>query len=74
MRLVIDFDKKHKNLFYEVVKATGATIIEEEPEFWMDYPEHVRAGVEKGLEQAKNGQTKSYEEVKKILADRKANI
>jgi hypothetical protein len=70
MRLVIELDEKYKNLYYEVAKATQATIVEEEPEYWMDYPEHVRAGVQKSLEQAKNGQTKSYEEVKKILADR----
>ena len=70
MRLVIELDEKYKNLFYEVAKAAKATIIEEEPEFWMDYPEHVRAGVEKSLEQVKNGQTKSFEEVKKILANR----
>jgi len=72
MRLVIDLDEKYKNLFFEVVKAAKAKIIEieDEPEFWMDYPEHVRAGVLKSLEQAKNGQTKSYEEVKNILATR----
>ena len=70
MRLVIDLDEKYKDIFYEAVKAAKATIIEDEPEFWMDYPEHVQAGVQKSLEQAKNGQTKSYEEVKKILAER----
>jgi hypothetical protein len=70
MRLVIDLDEKYKNLFYEVVKAAKATIVEEEPEFWTDYPEHVRAGIEKSLEQVKNGKTKSFEEVKKILANR----
>jgi hypothetical protein len=70
MRLIIDFDEKYKNLFYEVVKATNAIIVEDEPEFWMDYPEHVRVGVQKSLEQAKNGQTKSYKEAKKILANR----
>lgn len=73
MRLVIELDEKYKNLFYEVAKATKATIIEEEPEFWMDYPEYVRAGVEKSLEQAKNGQTKSFEEVKKIITNRWAS-
>ncbi|HEY8781655.1 MAG TPA: hypothetical protein VIM16_08585 [Mucilaginibacter sp.] len=36
----------------------------------MNYPEHVKAGIEKGIEQVKNGQTKSYDEVKKILASR----
>ena len=70
MRLVIDFDEKYKNLFYEVVKATDAIIIEEEPDFWTELPDHVKAGIEKSLEQAKNGQTKSYKEVKKILANR----
>ena len=70
MRLVIDLDEKYKDLFYDLVKTAKATIVKEEPEFWMDYPEHVRAGVEKSLQQAKNGQTKSFEEVKKILADR----
>jgi len=70
MRLVIDVDEKYKNLFYEAVKATKATIVEEEPEFWMEYPAHVRAGVEKSLEQAKSGKTKTFEEVKKILASR----
>ena len=70
MRLVIDLEEKYKNLFYEVVKAAKATIVKEEPDFWTELPEHVKAGIEKGLEQAKNGQTKSYEEVKKILANR----
>jgi hypothetical protein len=70
MRLVIDLDEKYKNLFYEVVKAAQATIIEEEADFWTELPDHVKAGIEKGIEQAKNGQTKSYEEVKKILANR----
>jgi hypothetical protein len=70
MRLVIDLDEKYKNLFYEVVKAAKATIVEEEPEFWMEYPDHARDGIEKSLEQVKNGKTKSFEEVKKILANR----
>ena len=70
MRLVIDLDEKYKDLCYEIVKATHATIVEEETEHWMEYPEHVKAGVQKGLEQLRNGQTKSYEEVKKILASR----
>jgi hypothetical protein len=72
MRLVIDFDEKYKDLFYHLIKTAKATIVKEEPEFWMDYPEHVRAGIEKSLEQVKNGQTKSYEEVKKMLANRKS--
>jgi hypothetical protein len=70
MRLVIDIDEKYKNLFYEVVKAAQATIVEEEQDFWTELPDHVKVGIEKGIEQAKNGQTKSYEEVKKILANR----
>jgi hypothetical protein len=69
MRLIIDIDEKYKNLFFEAAKAAKATIVEE-PDFWLDLPEHVKAGIEKSLEQAKNGQTKSYEEVKKILAKR----
>jgi len=69
MRLVIDLDEKYKNLFYEVVKAAQATIINEEPDFWTELPEHVKAGIKKSQEQVRNGQTKSYEEVKKILAD-----
>ena len=73
MRLVIEFDEKYKNLFYEVVKVTKANIITEETEFSMEYPEHVRAGVEKSLEQVGNGQTKTFEEVKKILAERWPN-
>jgi len=70
MRLVIELDEKYKGLFYEAVKATDATIIEEESDFWLDLPEHVKTGIEKGLEQVENGQTKSYEAVKKILAER----
>jgi predicted transcriptional regulator len=70
MRLVIDIDEKYKNLFFEAARAAKATIVVEEPDFWTELPEHVKAGIEKGLEQAKNGQTKSYEEVKKILANR----
>jgi len=71
MRLVIDIDEKYKNLFYEAAKATKATIVEEEDgELWADLPVHVKVGIEKSLEQAKNGQTKSYQEVKKILANR----
>jgi hypothetical protein len=70
MRLVIDLDEKYKALFYEAAKATESTIIEEEVDFWHELPAHVKQGIEKSLEQAKNGQTKSYEEVKKILANR----
>jgi hypothetical protein len=70
MRLVIDLDEKYKNLFYEVVKAARATIVKEEPDFWTELPEHVKAGIKKSQEQVRNGQTKSYEEVKKILAER----
>jgi hypothetical protein len=68
MRLVIDLDEKYKNLFYEVVKAANASIVEEEPDFWTTLPDHVKAGIKKSQEQATNGQTKTYEEVKKILA------
>jgi TRAP-type C4-dicarboxylate transport system substrate-binding protein len=70
MRLIIDFDEKYKDLFYEAAKATKATIVEEKQDFWEELPAHVQKGIEKSLEQAKNGQTKSYEEVKKILANR----
>jgi len=70
MRLVIDLDKKYKNLFYEVVKATKSSIVEEKLDFWNELPEHVKAGIEKSQEQAKNGQTKSFKQVKKILAGR----
>ncbi|MDB5151317.1 MAG: hypothetical protein JWR54_68 [Mucilaginibacter sp.] len=68
MRLVIDLDEKYKNLFLQVAKAAKATVIIEEPDFWTELPEHVKAGVEKSLKQAESGQTKSFEEVKKILA------
>ncbi|HWZ04448.1 MAG TPA: hypothetical protein VNX40_12615 [Mucilaginibacter sp.] len=71
MRLIIEVDEKYKNLFYELSKATGAIIVEDEPELWANYPEHVRLGVEKSLEQVRNGQTKTYKEVKEILANRK---
>ncbi len=70
MRLVIDLDEKYKDLFYEVVKAAKATIVEQEPDFWTELPEHVKTGIKKSQQQVKNGQTKSYEEVKKILAER----
>lgn len=70
MRLVIELDEKHKDLFYELVKTVKATIIDEEADFWIELLEHVKAGIKKSQEQVKNGQTKSYEEVKKILAER----
>jgi hypothetical protein len=70
VRLIIDFEERYKNLFYEVIKATDSTIVHDEFDFDTELPEHVKAGIEKGLEQAKDGQTKSYEEVKKILANR----
>jgi hypothetical protein len=70
MRLVIDLDEKYKDLFYDFIKASKATVVEEVEESWMDYPEHVRISVQKSLEQARNGQTKSYEEVKLMLAKR----
>jgi predicted transcriptional regulator len=70
MRLVIELDEKYKNLYYEVAKATQATIVEEDADFLTELPEHVIAGIKKGQEQAKNGQTKTYEEVKQILAKR----
>lgn len=34
------------------------------------YPTHVLEGVEKGILQSKNGQTKTYTQVKDILANR----
>jgi hypothetical protein len=67
MRLVIDLDEKYKTLYYEVAKATEATIIEQELEFWSGYPEHVKEGVKKSREQVANGQTRWYDEVKKML-------
>ena len=63
MRLVIDIDEKYKNLFLEIAKAVDAKIIIEEPDFWTVLPEHVKKGIEKGQEQARNGQTKSMDEV-----------
>ena len=70
MRLVIDVDEKYRNLYYELAKATQSTIIEEEAGVPEALPAAVKAGIEKGKEQARNGQTKSYEEVKKILDQR----
>lgn len=70
MRLVIDTDEKYKNLFLEAAKAAKATIVVESLDFWTELPERVKNGIEKGLEQAKNGQTKPYNEVKKMLAKR----
>ncbi len=70
MRLVIDFDEKYKDLFLEAAKTAKATIITEEPDFWTELPEHVKTGIKRGQEQARNGQTKSYEEVKKMLSNR----
>lgn len=69
MRLVIELDEKYKTLFLEVAKAADATIIEE-PDFWTELPGYVTEGIEKSLEQAKNGQTKTYAEVKELLAKR----
>ena len=34
------------------------------------YPQHVLEGLEKGILQAKNGETKTYAEVKNLLANR----
>jgi hypothetical protein len=70
MRLVIELDEKHKNLFYEVIKVADARVIEEEPEYFMDYPEQVRERISRSLEQAEKGQTKSFKEVKEILSAR----
>jgi hypothetical protein len=70
MRLVIELDEKYKNLFLEVAKATQATIIEEETDFWDELPAHVKNGIEKSQAQAEKGQTKSLEEVKNLLANR----
>ena len=70
MRLLIEIDERYKKLFYDLAKLTNSTIIEEEPELWMEFPEHVGLGIEKGLEQARTDQTKTYKEVKKILAER----
>jgi hypothetical protein len=70
MRLVIDLDEKYKDIFYEAVKTAKATIVREDADFWTELPEHVKAGIKKSREQVRNGQTKSYEEVKKILAER----
>lgn len=70
MRLVIELDEKYKDLFYEAAKAVKATIISKDDDFSSDIPDHVKAGIEKGLQQAASGQTKSYEEVKKILNGR----
>ncbi len=70
MRLVIDIDEKYKELFFEAAKAVKGTIVVENSDFWTELPEYVKKGIQKSQEQAKNGQTKSYEEVKKILANR----
>ena len=34
------------------------------------YPKHVLAGLEEGIRQSKNGETKTYAEVKDLLASR----
>lgn len=34
------------------------------------YPQHVLAGLEKGIHQANNGETKTYAEVKELLVNR----
>ncbi len=70
MRMVIDLDEKYKTLYYEMVKATQAVIVEEEPELSAEVREHIISGIKKGREQVKNGQTKSYDEVKQLLAKR----
>ena len=70
MRLIIEFDEKYEHLFSELVIATQATIVEVRADATVEYPEHVRREIEKGMEQARNGQTKTYDEVKKILAER----
>jgi uncharacterized membrane protein len=51
-------------------KTEDAIPAEFESEHWIEYPEHVIAGIKKSQEQVRNGQTKSYEEVKEILAKR----
>ena len=70
MRLTIEFDDKYEHLFYDLVIATKSTIVEVQSEDRTDYPEHILRGIRKGQEQARNGQTKTYEEVKKLLAER----
>lgn len=70
MRLTIDLDEKYKNLYYEMAKATHSVIVEEDEEATAEIPEHVIAGVKRAQERVKNGHTKSYEEVKEILAKR----
>jgi len=70
MRLIIEFDEKHEHLFYDLVIATKSTIVGVQSEDRTDFPEHVIRGIRKGQEQARNGQTKTYEEVKKLLAER----
>jgi len=70
MRLTIEFDEKYEHLFYDLVITTKSTIVEVQSEDQTDYPEHVIRGIRKGQEQARNGQTKTHEEVKKLLAER----
>jgi hypothetical protein len=70
MRLVIDFDEKYIDLFLEAAKTAKATVTAEKPDFWEELPEYVKAGIKRGQEQARNGQTKSYEEVKNMMAKR----
>lgn len=70
MRMVIDLDEKYKTLYYEVAKATQSIIVEEEPELSAEVREHIISGIKKGRDQVKNGQTKSYDEVKQMLAKR----
>jgi len=70
MRMVIDLDEKYKNLYYEMAKATQAVIVAEEPDLSTKVQQHILNGIRKGQEQVKNGQTKSYDEVKQMLAKR----
>jgi hypothetical protein len=44
--------------------ASKALRIVEGDDFRTKLPDHVKNGIEKSLEQAKNGQTKTFEEVK----------
>jgi hypothetical protein len=53
--------------FSRLLKSSSIT---EKGDFWQQLPKHVKRGIERSLEQANNGQTKTYTEVKTILANR----
>jgi len=65
MKVVIEAKEEYKNMLQEIATAIKAKITfdENEEDFWLQLPDHVKAGILESQEQFKQGQFSLHEDV-----------